>query len=147
MLIKDGKTEKCYIDSIVFSNFLMEIDSSFSDEIFLKSVETLHLLCEIKPNRSKAICAWALRTLSKKYGNANQKNLSQGPLALYSLAMLSNDLHVEKLSSLIAKVQAELTEINDWWFAYKLVRQAFRYGHFSTIALPLLERIHPNVTF
>lgn len=80
-----------------------------------------------------------------------EENLKkQYPLALYNLILLPinkqsiDEKFAKKLQDFVAKLQ--ITEM-DLWRLYKITRTALRYGHWNTVALPLLMKIKKQVNF
>lgn len=147
MYIRNNSTSCLNFNPVEITSFLTRIDDSYPEEVFVKTLETLNLIGDIKADTIEISRIWALKLLKKRYGQLEQKQLVEAPLELFSLALRPTFEDSSKFTELITEVKMELAVNKNWWFAYKLARQGFRYGHFSNIALPLLEQIHSFVSF
>jgi hypothetical protein len=113
----------------------------------IQSLEAINELCNINDNVGHLACKWAFDVLEKHYSGSNNKQLCDAPLELYSIVLHKHFPDYQaQLDALINSIQQELCLNKKWWFAYRLTRQAFRYGHFKSVALPLLEKIQANVS-
>jgi hypothetical protein len=92
------------------------------------------------------VCSPALCNLQQNYGPLKPKQFSEASMLLYSLALRPIPVLNDKVNTLIGNVMKELVDSKKWCFAYKLARLGFRYGHFSNVALPVLEQIQGNVS-
>ena len=143
--IKSGDTQIANFNLLDGAASLMKIDETYAEPIFVKTLETLNALCDFRPDLTTPIAAYAFEMLAQRYGGLNQRSLYDAPLELYSLALLPIAEHAASRFELIERVQAEIARAKRWWFAYRIARQGFRYGHWSDVALPLLEQIQDSV--
>ncbi|KAI6228506.1 hypothetical protein M3Y95_00629400 [Aphelenchoides besseyi] len=144
--VKDGGSAAIDFDLNGTIRSLTKIDDSYAHVVFTKTLETLNALCECQPDVAKSICDWSLELLNRSYGQANGRLFCDVPSELYSLALLPFEKNTSRLKQLMNKVVGELEQKKNFWFAYKLTRHAFRYGHWNTIAVPLLERLRGTTT-
>lgn len=128
-----------------FAEFLMKIDNSYPELVFMKSLETLNLLCDTNHGIERPVCGRMLSILKKNYGGPGQKRFSDAPTEIYSLAFLPFSTYSTQLSKIISSIQNELAESKEWCFALKLARLGFRYGHWKAVSFPLLNQIQGNV--
>jgi hypothetical protein len=144
--LRNGDTSLLSIEEVKIAESLIKIDNTFPEQVFLKSLETLNMICETYPNINSMVCGWALKLLRQNYGKLEQKQLCEAPFELYTLAFLPIQEYSSKMIKLVESINKEVTENKQWWFAYKLARLGFRYGHWSDASLPLLEQIQAGVS-
>ncbi|KAI6183873.1 Integrator complex subunit 7 [Aphelenchoides bicaudatus] len=140
--IRNGSANRLNISANSFAEFLMGIDGSYPEHVFLKSLETLNFLCETNQEIGRAVCSRAIKMLWQNYGKSGR--YLDAPLELYSLAFQPLHIYSTQLQKITTSIQTELIEKKNWWFAFKLARLGFRYGHWADISLPLLEQIQEN---
>jgi hypothetical protein len=132
------------INGVAFAEFLMTIDNIHDEQVFLKSLETLNLLCESDQAVGRLVCNRSINILRRNYGKTG--NFLDAPIELYSLALQPFTSYKAQVTKIVASIQEELITRKRWWFAFKLARLGLRYGHWNNVALPLLEKIQGNVS-
>jgi hypothetical protein len=108
-------------------------------------LETLNLLCETNQQIGRTVCDWSINILRKSYGKTGK--YLDAPVELYALAFQPFTSYADQIAKIATSVNAELIENKRWWFAFKLARLGLRYGHWTSVSLPLLEQIQGNVSF
>ncbi|KAI6172381.1 Integrator complex subunit 7 [Aphelenchoides besseyi] len=144
--VKDGGSTAIDFDLNSTIRSLTKIDDSYAHVVFTKTLETLNALCECQPDVAESICDWSMELLNRSYEQAKGRLFCDVPSELYSLALLPFEKNTSRLKQLVNKVVVELEQTKNFWFAYKLTRHAFRYGHWNTIAVPLLEKLRGITT-
>ena len=107
------------------------IDPNFSDIL-----KTLTLICDAHPECSQFVYSWASNLLYNNMMSPISLNLF---VLLLRTADNKNDSQISKLTNTI------LNSGFDYWTIYRFSRLALQYGHWTHIALPLLEKIHAKV--
>ncbi|KAI6218349.1 Integrator complex subunit 7 [Aphelenchoides fujianensis] len=143
--IRSDLTNTFAFEALEAAVTLQQVDDSHPPLVFAKTLELLSAICDRRAEVAEEVGGWALGLLCDHYGHG-RKPFEDAPMGLFSLALLPNDRHHARLDELMGAVLAELKARRNFWFAYKLARQGFRYGHWNDISLLLLEEISGKPT-